>query len=210
MINDNQKERRKQLRIGLTGGMASGKSTVLCLFADAGWRTVDADAVVRGLLMEDEAVIRSVLARYGEGVKAEAGSGIDRRKLAEIVFAEPAELDWLEGLLHPRVRAEWGRVMETEAERPVIVEIPLLFEKNLENAFDFIVCIETSLGTQLSRMKQRGMSREMAMRRIARQLPMEEKVRRAHYVVSNNGTKEFLNTQVSRLLARLENPARGE
>ena len=184
------------MRVGLTGGMGCGKSTVLRQFAANGWRTVESDALVRHLLSEDAAVIAALGAKFGPPVVI-AGT-VDRTALAALVFSDADALHWLEELLHPRVREAWQR--ESLSAGNVVVEIPLLFEKNLENNFDLNVCVTASLPTQLERLKQRGVSRGQALARMARQLPLAEKERRSDYVISNNGTAEFTQRQVSSLL----------
>jgi dephospho-CoA kinase len=194
------------LKVGLTGGMGSGKSTVLEHFAKAGWLTVEADAIVKNLLAENESVIERVRDHFGPDVAGPEG-GVNRAALASKVFADQKELEWLEQILHPEVRRSWQDVVESNPEREVVVEIPLLFEKNLEKYFNYTVCIEVELDVQLARLSQRGISPEMAKPRIARQLSTREKCERADYVLSNNGSLAFLHQQVERLTAVLQHPS---
>lgn len=179
--------------------MGCGKSTVLGFFKESGWYCVESDAVVRALLSEDADVISAVGAHFGAEVVA--GGQVDRAALARQVFGNAGALQWLEALLHPRVRSVWKAAL---ADHPrVVVEIPLLFEKNLENEFDLTVCVSAGLPTQLQRLVQRGHSREQALARMTHQLPLADKERRAGYVISNNGTAGFARAQVAQLISLL-------
>lgn len=190
------------LRIGITGGMGSGKSTVLHHFEKAEWLTTEADGLVRQLIQEDSAIQEAIRSHFGGEVLDEQGI-ISRSQLARRVFQDEAELDWLERLLHPRVRERWICLMEAHPDRNFAIEIPLLFEKNLEKHFHFTVCLEVERATQLSRLSKKGISPEMALPRMARQLPTQEKTERADFVLSNNGSISFLHKQVDRLLHAL-------
>jgi len=191
------------LRVGLTGGMGSGKSLVLRRFREKGWTALSADAIVGELLNEDEGIITQVCKHFGDTVM-DAKGGINRGALAERVFKDEKELDWLEQLLHPGVLEELKKTMEDKARGPFVAEIPLLFEKNLENLFDFTVCIEAELNLRLQRLSGKGISPEEAMPRITRQLPPGIKMERADFVISNDGSLNFLYEQVDRLLDKLE------
>ncbi len=172
-------------------------------FAEKGWRTIEADGIVRRLLEEDPAIIESIVGHYGEEVCGREG-GVNRKSLGARVFSNDRELDWLEGLLHPKVREEWQRWSENQAGERGVVEIPLLFEKNLEKHFNFIVCIEARTVIQLERLALRNIPPDMALARMRRQLTTQEKCQRADFVLSNNGSIAFLNAQVDRLLKQLE------
>lgn len=191
------------VKIGLTGGMGSGKSTLLRWFRDCGWFTLDADAIVRGLLEEDSEVIESIRVRFGPEV-ADRNEGVKRKALAAAVFGDDTALTWLEKLLHPRVRGVWLKAMQ-EVVCPVgVVEIPLLFEKNLENHFDLTVAIYTTRGVRLKRLDDSGVSPETAEPRMRRQLPSEVKAKRADFVIINDGSITFLQDQAAVLRSRVE------
>lgn len=185
------------VRVGLTGGMGCGKSSVLGYFKELGCRTIDTDAVVKQLLDEDAAVQEQLLGRFGSDVVA--GGQVNRKALAAAVFGDAAQLQWLEALLHPRVRQHWLEAIEQDATSTWVVEIPLLFEKNLENHFEMIVCVSVSVPTQLERLAGRGFTREQSLARMAHQLPLEEKERRADFVISNNGSLHSTRLQVAQL-----------
>ena len=122
---------------------------------------------------------------------------VDRERLAGIVFNDSEELRWLENLLHPLVRNHWETRVRAAPETFWVVEIPLLFEKKLEKLFDFTVCVSASQSLQLARLREKGLTVDQARLRIDRQLPLDEKLSRADFVLSNNGSVEFLREQVS-------------
>lgn len=190
------------LIVGLTGGMGCGKSTAAALFAEAGFRRLDADQVVRDVLLPSAEIVAAVRGRFGDGVLDAAGR-IDRAKLGAVVFADDAALAWLEGLLHPRLNEHWQRIYAAAQREKFIVETPLLFEKQLQNRFDFTVCVTTSSELQLRRLEQRGVPPGIARQRLAKQLPLARKCELADFVLLNDGTLSFLREQVSELAARL-------
>lgn len=190
------------MKLGLTGGIGCGKSTLVGIFADLGWRTIQSDEVVRELLEKDNEIIEAVRQHWGDQMISESGR-VDRGEVAKVVFSDPSELRWLEELLHPRVRAFWKGMLAADPAADWLVEIPLLFEKSLESEFDFTVCIHSPEDVVASRMESRGYSREELDRRRRSQLPIEEKIRRADYVITNAGSLEFLKEQTSRLINQL-------
>jgi dephospho-CoA kinase len=190
------------LIVGLTGGMGCGKSTVAARFAERGYRRLDADQVVRDELLPDPAVVQAIGERLGPAVLAADGS-VRRDKVAEVVFNDPAALAWLEALLHPRLLARWREIFARNEGAAYIVEVPLLFEKGLENWFDFIICVTTDSVSQLRRLEQRGLPPELARQRIAQQLPLARKCELADFVLLNDGTPGFLREQVDALADRL-------
>lgn len=194
------------MKLGLTGGMACGKSTVAAIFAEAGWGRLDSDEIVRTLLREDADVIAEVRREFGAGVIGPEGA-VDRRRLAEQVFPQPAALQRLEAILHPRVRERWKASVARKSAAHWIVEIPLLFEKALEKEFDFTLCVASHPAVQAQRLTSRGLSPEEASQRIARQLPLAQKIERADFVITNNGSLAFLRDQVTRLIQLLARSA---
>jgi dephospho-CoA kinase len=191
--------------VGLTGGIGCGKSTAGRMFEESGWGRVDSDEIVRQLLRDDRVVIEQVRATFGPGIFDAAGV-VDRRKLAGVVFSDETALLRLESILHPRVRQEWKAAVAQPAPANWVVEIPLLFEKGLEKEFDFTLCLASDPGVQAQRLASRGFSPQEASRRIARQLPLAQKIERADFVVTNNGSLAFLRDQVTRLVGQLTGP----
>jgi dephospho-CoA kinase len=190
------------LIIGLTGGMGCGKSTAAAFFAEQGFRRLDADRVVREELLTAPEVIMAIRDRFGPGV-LDAEGRVARDRLAGVVFNDPAALDWLEKLLHPRLRARWKALIDAAHGEKFIVEVPLLFENGMENWFDFTVCVSTDSTLQLQRLEQRGIPPELARQRLARQWPLTRKCELADFVLHNDGSPEFLREQVNALIPRL-------
>jgi dephospho-CoA kinase len=188
------------LKIGLTGGIAAGKSEALKAFARLGAATLSSDAVVHELLESDELRDRLV-ERWGPEVAPEGR--IERAKIGEIVFADPEQLTWLEAQIHPLVQrrtAEWLLSLPGDAE-VAVVEVPLLFEAGSDKAFDTTVAIVTADEVRRERAAARGHA--LVDERDARQLTQPEKAERAEYVIANDGTVEELERRLSALLEKL-------
>jgi len=206
----NKKEVRG-LRIGLTGGMGCGKTTAVGMFRDFGFGVLESDVIVRDLWETDAEVKKAALKRWPSIAEASVQNPeikISRRKVAEIVFADPKELEWLENLLHPRVRLCWQSAMEVEPEKDWVVEIPLLFEKNLASGFDYTLCIASSPALQAARLAARGLSPAEITARQARQWPLREKIERADWVALNDGSVDFLRRQIVHFASRLRNSSK--
>ncbi len=190
------------LIVGLTGGMGCGKSTAAAMFADRGFRQLDADRTVRDELLTDPVVAEAIRARWGPAMLAPDGS-IRRDRVAEVVFRDPGSLAWLEELLHPRLLDLWRAIFAIVRGTAFIVEVPLLFEKGLENWFDFTVCVTTDSSLQLRRLESRGIPPELAHQRLTKQLPLARKCELADHVLLNDGSTDFLREQVNALADRL-------
>ena len=189
------------LKIGLTGGIAAGKSTALKAFAALGAATLSSDEVVHELL-ESEPLLGRLAERWGPEVLVDEG-GVDRAKIGGIVFADPEQLSWLEAQIHPLVRertAAWLTSLPAETE-VAVVEVPLLFEAGSEVAFDTTVAIVTSDEVRRERAAARGHA--LVDEREARQLTQPEKAERAEHVVVNDGSVSDLEGELSALLAKL-------
>ena len=188
--------------LGITGGIGCGKSTAARLFEGAGFRRLDSDALVRERVLTLPAVMAALRARYGDEVFAatvEGGEAVNRAALAARVFSDEAELRWLERLTHPPLFARWREALGSAPDARWVIEAPLLFEQALENWFDFTVCVACSPTQQLVRLEQRGLSRELAAQRIAKQLPLARKIERSDFVLWNEGSAEFLKAEVEHL-----------
>jgi len=157
--------------------------------------------VVRDCLASDATVHAALSEHWGKAVFHADGT-VDRKALAARVFTDVQELVWLEGLLHPLVRQAWEAAIEQAPEADWLVEIPLLFEKRLETGFDLIVCVTSPPDVVERRMVHRGYSGDEIVQRRHRQMPLEEKARRADCVISNAGSLEFLKQQTKRLIAQ--------
>jgi dephospho-CoA kinase len=183
---------------GITGGLGCGKSTVARALERRGFHRLDSDEVVRALVLTTPAVVAAVRARFGPAVLTADGA-ISRPALAERVFPSDPDRRWLEDLTHPEVFAAWRRAFAGAPEADWAVEVPLLFEKELENWFDFTICVACSPDQQLVRLEQRGLPRVLAGQRISKQLPLARKIERSDYVLWNEGSPAFLEAQVERL-----------
>jgi dephospho-CoA kinase len=189
------------LTIGLTGGIAAGKSEALAAFGRLGAATLSSDAVVHDLLESEEFRAR-LTERWGPEV-APPGAPTDRGRIGGIVFADPEELSWLESQIHPAVGAETAAWIEAlpEDTRFAVIEVPLLFEGGRERVFDTTVSIVAAEDVRRERAAARGHA--LVDAREARQLTQEEKADRAEHVIVNDGSVEDLEAALSALLAKL-------
>jgi len=190
------------VNVGLTGGIACGKSTVSRMLAACGAAVVDADRIAREVVRPGMPALDEIREAFGEGVITPEGE-LDRKKLGSIVFSDPAARRRLEGILHPRIRAEMRRQTEEwnakDPNRLVVLDIPLLYESGLENKYGIeeVVVVYVPRETQIERLMRRdGIAREEAERRLESQWPIEEKRRRADVVIDNSGTLEETERQV--------------
>lgn len=193
------------MKVGLTGGIGCGKSTVVALFRESGWKTLESDIIVADLLAADEEVIAAIRERWGDAVFFAEGQ-VNRQAIAGKVFQDENELTWLEQLLHPLVREVWQKAVQADPKANWLIEIPLLFEKRLETAFDLTVCISNSPDVVEIRMAARGYTGEEVERRRKRQMPLDEKVRLADHVITNAGSLEFLKKQTLSLIDQISGP----
>jgi dephospho-CoA kinase len=197
------------LRVGLTGGIASGKSTIARNFAALGCLVIDADAVVARLYRQGEAGHAALVRTYGREILRADGE-VDRPKLASIAFASEGAAKQLNALIHPLVIEEQGRMLAEEEERfpdrdrIAVVEATLLIESGGRQRFDKIVVVDVDPETQLARAVGRGMNADDALRRIAHQMPREERLRWADYVIENSGDARAAELATHRVFASLQ------
>lgn len=190
------------IRLAITGSIGMGKSTVARMFERAGVPVFDADAVVRELQAKDPEIIASIGRRFGGTV---SGGVLDRDALSRAVLRSPAELDALEAIVHPAVQAARLRFIEENADRPALLfDIPLLFETGGQDAFDKIIVVSAPADMQRERVLARpGMTREKFEAILKRQMPDEEKRRRADFVVDTGVDLSTTERQVGDILACL-------
>ena len=191
------------MKLGLTGGIGCGKSTVAALFKEAGWQTIDSDSIVRELLTEDLDVQDEIREHWGDKVFTQDGL-IDRKVVAALVFSDKSELKWLENLIHPVVQERWKISLEGAPELAWLVEIPLLFEKRLETYFDLTICVCSTSSLAEARMINRGYTKSEILQRRKQQMPLNEKVVRADHVISNSGSFDFLKLQITKLIEQIK------
>ena len=192
------------MRVGLTGGVASGKSTVARMLSGLGAVVVDADVLAREVVEPGTPGLAAVVAEFTDAVLADDGT-LDRQALGAVVFGDEAARRRLEGILHPLIRAR-AAAIEAEAGPGALVvhDIPLLVETGQADAFDAVLVVDVPVETQVGRMvADRGMSREDALARVAAQATREERVAAATFVVENTGTLEDLREHVTEVFGQL-------
>jgi dephospho-CoA kinase len=203
--------------VALTGGIATGKSYVRARLEALGVPTVDADALAREVVAPGTPGLAAVVARFGPSA-LDAGGGLDRARLAALVFDDPDARRDLEAVVHPRVRAAidaWFDALPDPGTVFAVADIPLLFETGRAGAFDVVVVTACPPALQIRRLRERdGLTAEDARRRLAAQWPVAEKVRLADYVIHTEGAYAETDAQVARVVdalrARADREARRE
>lgn len=190
------------LKVGLTGGIASGKSTIVRMLSRLGCATIDADAIVTRLYRPGEAGHAAIVQTYGTEILLPDGE-IDRKKLSDIAFSKPEEAQKLNTLIHPIVVAEQARLFRDAEERGedaiYVVEATLLLESGGRQRFERIVVVDVDPDVQIARAIGRGMTAQEAKRRIANQMSREERRRHADYVIDNNGDDRAALAEAARV-----------
>ncbi len=194
--------------LGVTGGIASGKSTATARLRDAlGAVVFDADATARALVDDDPGVREQLRAEFGAGILG-VGGRVDRAALRAVVFADPARKRVLEAMVHPLVRAVWVGMAEDHLQKPrsapLILDIPLLYETGADSLIDRVVVVGCRCETQLQRLvKIRQLDEAIARQIIASQLPLSEKAARCQHLLWNEGSLASILAQVDLLAAHL-------
>jgi len=199
------------LIVGLTGGIASGKSLVTRVFRDLGAHVIDADKIVHNLLAPGQEAFSEVVAHFGRDIQMPDGS-IDRRRLGDIVFNHPGERAWLNQCIHPRVfeayNAQVRHICEREPDAIVIMDAALLIETGYHKHMGKLIVVYASQQDQVNRLMARDrFTLEQAMARIASQMPLDEKRAYADYVIENTGTREETEQQARDIFAKLKEGA---
>lgn len=188
------------MNVGLTGGIATGKSTVSNMLVQRGARLIDADVIAREVVLPGHPVLQQVAKHFGQDILLDDGS-LYRAKLGEIIFGDPSARKVLEGILHPPIRSLMKeRMTQYEMEEPdrlVVVDIPLLFESKLQELFSSIVLVYVPVSIQLERlMKRNQLSLEEAEKRIEAQLPIESKRKLADFIIDNSKNTQHTEDEV--------------
>jgi len=192
------------LRIGLTGGIASGKSTVCGMLQENGCHIVDADEVAHELILKGQPCYDLVVHAFGVAILDGAGE-IDRKKLGDMVFESQAQLETLNKIVHPHVIRQILTkldIMEAKHPRgPVVVDASLMIESGFYKSFNGLIVVTCALARQMERLISRnGFSEAQAQRRISVQMPLEQKLRFADYIIDNSGSLDETRTQVDALV----------
>ncbi|MBR3085249.1 MAG: dephospho-CoA kinase [Kiritimatiellae bacterium] len=191
--------------IAVTGGIACGKSTLAGILSEGGCDVLDTDDVSHSLQAPGGAAVVEIAGRFGNGTLAADGS-VNRRKLGELVFADPKALRDLESIMHPLIEGavrDW--ISSRKSGRTLVVLVPLLFEAGLDRKFawDATVAVVSSRENQISRLAQRGFDRAAAETRIDSQMPCAEKSRRATFTIANDGSLAMLKSETAKLLEKI-------
>ena len=190
---------------GLTGGVGMGKSTAARLLREHGAQVVDTDELARQLVQPGRPALADIQAAFGNKVIGPAGE-LKRAELAKVIFADANARRELEAILHPRIREQWLAQVESwrREDRPLaVVVVPLLFETRAESHFDKIICVACSAAAQRERLLARGWTPEQIQQRIAAQMPVEQKIARADFVVWTGGALDAHARQIERILSKL-------
>lgn len=188
------------MNIGLTGGIATGKSTVSALLVSKGALLVDADVIAREVMLPGHPVLAAVAGHFGQAVLLADGT-LDRKKLGDIVFRNPSQRQALNDITHPAIRREIREQMESlerdYPDRLVVVDIPLLFESGLEHMFERVMLVYAPRNIQQERLMERNqLNQDEASARIGSQMDIEEKKLKADIVIDNSGNAEQTRRQI--------------
>lgn len=199
------------LIVGLTGGIASGKTFVSRILRDLGAHVIDADRIVHELLAPGQDANREVIGHFGKAIGFTDGS-IDRRKLGNIVFNDPAERAWLNSLLHPRVfdvyHAQAKQIAGRDPRAVIVLDAALLVETGYYRKMEKLIVVYADPADQISRLTERDrFTREQAQARIESQMPLTEKKNYADYVIDNSGSREATERQVREVFEKLRKEA---
>jgi dephospho-CoA kinase len=196
--------------IGLTGGIASGKSYVASLLAEHGASTIDADDVARQVVATGTTGLAEVVDAFGDEVILATGE-LDRQKLGDIVFSNPERRLQLESILHPLIKIRTTELINSQTSAIVVYSVPLLVEANVDYPFDTVITVEAGADNQVERLvRSRSLSEEEARKRVSAQTTASNREARADYVIDSSGTKEQTKQQVDIVWRQLVKAARGQ
>ncbi len=196
------------LKVGLTGGIAAGKSTAAAMLARKGVLLFDADCLARRVVEPGQPAWEEIVKWLGKDYLHKDGT-LNRKVIADLVFTDEVSRQKLNSIVHPRVKELFQRKSSEQKKREPqkiqVWEMPLLFEAKMEHLVDIVVVVASSRDFQVERLMERnGLSRSEALQRIQAQYPLEEKIRRADYVLNNDETEEILQKQVDLLWEKLK------
>jgi len=185
--------------IGVTGSFGSGKTTVAKMFARYGAYVIDADKLSHSLMRSSKKVYKKIVGCFGKGI-LRSNKTIDRKKLAQIVFARPLQLKFLDRVLHPEVIRRINSLIKTKKNKIVVVDAPLLVETNFYKKLDKLIVVMAKRDRQISRLiYAKDMSKDDILRRIRMQAPLKKKLAVADFIIDNSGSKTKTNLQVKKI-----------
>lgn len=192
------------MKVGLTGGIGAGKSTVADLFAQRGAVVIRADELARQVIEKSTSGFDQVVSRFGKNI-LDANGEIDRAKLAAIVFSDQKSLTDLENIIHPLVREKSSQIMNEQTPETIIVnEIPLLLEKAMQPLFDFLVIVISSEKNRLARLINSGFTKEQVLARMSKQVDDETRKASADFLIVNDGNLDQLEVDVEKIWQTLQ------
>lgn len=196
------------LIIGLTGGIASGKSTVAAMFKEMNIPVIDADVIAREVVEPGEDAYKAILQQFGTDILADDQKNINRKKLGDVIFSNEKKRKQLNAIVHPAVRKRMVEQRDRyvqKGEPYVVLDIPLLYESKLTHFVDRVVVVAVSESVQSQRLQERnGFTEEEAKSRINAQMPLQDKVKLADAVLQNDGTIEATKTQLLNVMKQWE------
>ena len=192
------------MKVGLTGGIGAGKSTVADLFSKKGAVIIRADELARQVIEHDSPGFQKVVALFGPEI-VDQDQNINRTKLAQIVFSNDQALKDLENVIHPLVRDKTNEIMDKQTPETIIVnEVPLLLEKQMQSIYDFLVIVISSEKNRLARLADNGINQEQAKARMAKQVDDEARKAAADFLIVNDGSIEQLEADVQKIWQTLQ------
>ena len=192
------------MKVGLTGGIGAGKSTVADIFSKKGAVIIRADQLARQVIEHDSPGFQKVVALFGPEI-VDQDQNIDRTKLAQIVFNNDQALKDLENIIHPLVRDKTNEIMDKQTPETIIVnEVPLLLEKQMQSIYDFLVIVISSEKNRLARLADNGINLEQAKARMAKQVDDEARKAAADFLIVNDGSLEQLEVDVQKIWQTLQ------
>jgi dephospho-CoA kinase len=194
--------------VGLTGGIASGKSFVASLLADLGASTIDADEVAREVVSLGSPGLSAVVSEFGSEVLLPSGE-LDRQKLGDIVFSDPQSRIRLEAILHPLIKVRTTELINSQSSEIVVYSVPLLVEAKVDYPFDSVITVEAGSENQVERLvRSRSLTEDEARKRVSAQTTEAMRVERADYVIDSSGSKDETKSQVEEIWQQLVSAAR--
>ncbi|MCM8771058.1 MAG: dephospho-CoA kinase [Candidatus Omnitrophica bacterium] len=192
------------MKIGLTGSWGTGKTTVAGMFKRLGAKVIDADKIAHRLIQPHTLIYQKLISVFGKKILKKNCTAIDRKKLARIVFSKKTFLTKLNKIIHPEVIRTIKERIKKDKSKIIILDAPLLIETGLDEIVDKLIVVKTSRDKQINRLKEKtGLSKKEISKRISYQLPLSYKIKKADFVIDNNGRREDTFVQVRQIWDKL-------